>query len=560
MKKVSVEKMRKWTRILAAFLSLLMLLSLAACGATADSVVKNLLDAKNADIIRQKSYKTPEEFYRAVEMRRAKEIMGLVDGSANLETLASDALFLQNDLTVSFHQDALDRDTMSSLTNLAGTDLSWIRSAGLSFTTGKTDQLDSLGAALRFNGQDIVSANVVLDSLNSLAYVTVPELNSQYFTANLSDTMRSLLGARVSSAQVSEALSGSWFAPAQVFGLIEKYYGVALDNITKIQVENGTVSANGVSCKCSVASVKLNGDDLLRIAKACLTSAGGDTELEELVYNFLQVSGNYSDSALSFHRSYQDTLEKASNTLNYANSDWIPYNAEMTVYIDAKGEILGRRLDLQRGEQHLIFSFLTARDGSKLGVEFEAGSNYLTDSVNSQAFIRVIGGGNYASSGKLQGTFQVSFYELEAYDGRHDETDMALGTLSADGTIDRDGFIGELVLAPSPELMDQLSEELDLNYAPEPIARLIRSMSLAIVNKSEGDSTSFALSLRTDGKDLLDLSFSSVPVKAFPIEIPDAPVDLNTWTRSLGFASLNAILNNLSAAGVPNALMNSILR
>lgn len=555
--------MKKWARFLAAFLSLLMLLSLAACGASAEDVVKNLLGVKNADVIRQKDYKTPEEFYRAVELRRAKEHIGMLTGAANLETISAEKIYLQNDLTVVLNQDALDRDVLNTLTQLAGMDLSWMKSAGVSIAAGRQDNLGVLNAVIRLNDKDIISANAVLDNAASTAYVAVPELSDQYFTIDLSDAANSLLGAHVDSSSVSGVLSGSWIDPVQVTALIERYYGVALDNITKIQVNAGNVAVGGVSCKCSVAEVTLEGEDFMRIAKACLTEAQNDTQLEEILYNALTMAGSYSGSPLSFHSEYLDTLSKALSSLDKVSFIDIPITARMTVYIDAKGEILGRKVVVQRDSEQIVFSFLTARDGTKLGVEGElgfyaSGSGTVGSNDAYQSSLFITGSGSYASSGKLQGEFQLRVYRHNAYDDINDDFDMPIGVVSADGTLGRDGFIGELILTPSEILKNMYIN--NVYNPPESVQRLINSLSLAIVNKSGGDKTNLTLSLRSDGKDLLSVSFVQAPAKALNFSIPANASDFRTWTGSLGFASLSALLNNLSAAGVPNSVLNSIGR
>ena len=69
--------MKRWTRVLAILLSLLMLLSLSACGEkAADPIVRELI-GEDANAILLKNFESPLEYYRAVEQRRAQELMSI---------------------------------------------------------------------------------------------------------------------------------------------------------------------------------------------------------------------------------------------------------------------------------------------------------------------------------------------------------------------------------------------------------------------------------------------------------------------------------------------------
>ena len=201
--------MKKWTRILAALLSLLMMLSLAACGSSVDSVVKNLL-GKDADAIRQKDFQSPEEFYRAVEMRRMQEALGLTTGAANLDTFSADKLFLQNDLIVKLDLGVLDKGVQDLLRDSAGMDLSWAKSVGLSMTTGKQDYLNAMNLSVRVNDTDVVQGKVVIDNAGGNIYASVPELSEKAFSVNMNDTLRNLIGYRVDASGLCPLPPRSW--------------------------------------------------------------------------------------------------------------------------------------------------------------------------------------------------------------------------------------------------------------------------------------------------------------------------------------------------------------
>ena len=551
--------MKKWTRILAALLSLLMMLSLAACGSSVDSVVKNLL-GKDADAIRQKDFQSPEEFYRAVEMRRMQEALGLTTGAANLDTFSADKLFLQNDLIVKLDLGVLDKGVQDLLRDSAGMDLSWAKSVGLSMTTGKQDYLNAMNLSVRVNDTDVVQGKVVIDNAGGNIYASVPELSEKAFSVNMNDTLRNLIGYRVDASGLTSAMAGSLPSPTQILGLVEQYYQIALDNLSKISLSEGSVTANGVECPCTVANVTIDGAEMLNVAKAGLTQLMNDEQVKEIAYQIARLGGE-SVSSIEFSKEYTSDLQEMLDELRETDPSNIPVSARMSVYIDAKGEILGRRIEiLNNGERVALISFLTARNGDNLGVELEIG-RYSANSyydMSSETTIRLIGGGKYSASGKLSGDFQLSYSSKSRYGDTRSENAAPIGTIHMDGTLGRDGFVGEMVLTPSEETFQAITEEL--YGAPEEVTRLIRSLSLAIVNKSSGDKADLSLVLRTNGKDLLSLAFTEAPIKPFEITLPTDAVDLDTWTDSLGIASLNTILNKLAEAGIPNSILNMVGR
>ena len=115
--------MKRWTRMLAILLSLMMLLSLTACGEKpADPLVRELLGDETMAIV-QKDYPSPLEYYRAVEQRRAQELMSIGNLAAFTTPYASG--FAQADMTLRQDQSALSQDLLDRVTEQLGFDLSW---------------------------------------------------------------------------------------------------------------------------------------------------------------------------------------------------------------------------------------------------------------------------------------------------------------------------------------------------------------------------------------------------------------------------------------------------
>ena len=556
--------MKKQTRILSLILALLMLLSLAACGGSAERVVSDLL-GQDASAIRQKDFASPQEFYRAVEQRRADELMGITLGNPYLQKNTGDNVYAQTDLNLSLDQSVLDPALLEMITNEAGMDLSWFKGLGLSLLSGRSGKLAQITGALRINDKDVIHGDYVMDQNTMNMYVAVPELNEEYFSANLLDLMRSNTGVALDAEELSKLSSGVLANPAALKDLLSRYYGLVLENIQNVELAEGSVAASGISCKCLVATVRLEGQDILNVAKGVLNAASTDTQIEELAYSLARLSGSFRGSSDDFHSEYGASIRNALDRLNETKAEDIKAKVLMTVYIDGKGEILGRRVEIQSDEEtSYILSLLTARDGDKLGLEGEINyhSSYSYSfgdnsySWENQTVVTLKGTGSYSSSGKLSGDFLLSMSMLSDYNGDRDFNSYDLFTVKADGTICREGFLGEILLTPCSSLLDRIAEELE--DAPAELMNLIRSLSISIVNKSGTSRLDWRMTLRSGDKDLLSVTMTQNPVNAFDIKVPASSVQLNEWKRSIGIASLNTIMNNLRDAGVPASLLNGL--
>jgi hypothetical protein len=548
--------MKKWTRLLAILLMLGMLLSLAACGSKdADKVVRELVN-DDADVILLKDFGSPKEYYRAVEQRRADELQGLLLGNALVQNTSAQNAFAQSELRLSLDQSVLSQDLLDLITQLAGMDVSWAKSLSLGVSTGRSGDLSQSSLVLRINDADIIHMDMVTDTKSMTEYIAIPELNEAYFSMNLAE-MLSQSGAGLSADEALELLSGySGQNTVDQFGLLLRYYKLVLDNVDKVEVTEGTVSVGGISCSCNIAKVTIEAEDMERIANAVLDAAAQDKDMEALVYRTMKLSNSFRGSEEDFHAKYQELIEEAREDYKDLEDDG---SILMTVYIDEKGEILGHSIEgLSEGEPVMRISFLTARDGDKIGAEVEFSTHNKYSSWENETVVKASGSGTYSSdSGKITGSYLVTYHEMEDYQGKKSEKDLELFNVNMDVTLGKEGMLGEILLTPCDDLINLALEEL--SGAPAPVTDLVRSLSLALVNKSGDGKVDSSVILRTDGKDLLTLSLTAAPAEAYEISVPADVVDMDTWSQSIGYSAIGTLMNNLRNAGVPNSVFNSLL-
>ena len=535
--------MKRWTRMLAILLSLMMLLSLTACGEKpADPLVRELLGEETMAIV-QKDYPSPLEYYRAVELRRAAELMSI--GDLARFTAPFEGGFAQADVLLSLDQSALSQDLRDRVTEQLGFDLSWFKSLGIGFTAGREEKLGQANITLRLNDTDLIDLNGIVDRDAGKLYLSVPLLNADWMGLDLEDLAVAGGGALADAGELASAMN---FTPEELSDLVTRYHELLLNSVEKVDITEGSVTAGELENKCSIASVKLEGEDLLRVAKVFVDAAAEDPTVEKLVFCYEYSSGAFTDSFAYFHEHYLDLIAQAREKLeNTTPADMNNAAVAMDVYIDAKGEILGRRLDLQEaGESRFLFSYLTARDGDKLGLEAELGS------ADEEA-VKLSGSGTFTQEGKLNGSFLISAADPDAESAEL----LPFFTANVDGTLGKDGFLGNAELIPTPEALDKACAALE--GSPAELLDLVRSLTLFVSNNSAPGKLDLRYILRTEGKDLLTVSATGSAAEPFAITVPEDTVDPSTWAGSLGLGTIGTILNKLSEAGVPSSIFNGLL-
>ena len=549
--------MKKMSKLLAVVLALGMLLSLGACG------FQTQIPGLELTAVRSQDFDSPAEYYHAVELRQAEGLLTLVNLALEAPAAPVSELFGQSELTLTLDQTALKQDLLDLITQAAGMDLSWAKSIGLATVVGLKDQLAQVNYAVRVNGGDVIHVEAQADLAASDVYVRVPELSEQAFSLNLNEYFRQTYGM-----DLNELLSRlTILDPIACKDILVRYFPLVINAIEKVEVTEGSVTAGGVESACNIADVTVDGEAIIAVARAVLTTARDDGTVESLVYNILQQNGSFTGSAEEFHAAYTQRIDEVLKSADEADPEEAPFGLHMTVYIDAEGNILGRTLEvLSEDELQALISFLTAADGSTTGLEVEIGSynsnsytyNGNTTSWEYQTVVRLSGSSTVSAlTGGITGEYVMSLYELSDYNGDRDELAMDLFTAKLDGSLGLTGFQGELLLTPSEDLMNKLLDEL--YGAPQPIIDLVQSLTLAFVVGGDEQQADCAAILRSDGADLLTLRITASPAEAFDISLPAQSITPDEWSNSLGAASLNAVINNLVAAGVPTEFLNAVL-
>ena len=543
--------MKKTGRLLAILLALGMLLSLGACGFSTEPV-------------QQEDYDSPLEYYRAVETRNAQDLMAVGQLLALTKSSQSQS-FSQGELLLALDQSVLDPYVLSLLNQAVGMDMSWLRSLGIGFLAGQDGDLAQENLTLRVNGTDIANLETVIDKANLFEYFTVPEISSTSLGLDLADLFTSRTS--LTPDELKALFSGEFLTPEDAIELLARYYGVVLSNVEQVELSSGsTVNVGGVEAPCTVATVTIDGEAMLKIAKSVLATARYDQKLEKLIFLGYRLTNNYYGDETRFHADYDNRIQQLINDLDDTDPADIDGTLIMHVAIDDNGNILGRGIEvISEGETVGRFSYMAVSDGTNIGIGagfsvVSSGTGYYSDppySWRDETTMTFEGSASYSPvTGSVTGNFLVSMYNNSDYNGQVDELAMDLFTLDLNASIDENGLQGEVLLTPCDDLMNKLLEELD--DAPQPIVDLVKSLTLAFVIHGENGAADCAWILRSNGSDLLSLSLTTSQAEPFAITVPADVADPDAWINSLGVASLNPIIVNLQNAGVPDELINAL--
>ena len=147
-------------------------------------VVFNLSSIKNAA---KRTFSSPENYYHWVEKNTAKEAAGTV--SSIYANYFLDALKVYNMGTsaeVSVELDEAGQD-MLSLAGAAGVDLSWFKSASLTYEGYSKDNVMEMKYGLTMEKKNVLSADLIVDMAEEAVYLAIPELSKTYIGVDVSE-------------------------------------------------------------------------------------------------------------------------------------------------------------------------------------------------------------------------------------------------------------------------------------------------------------------------------------------------------------------------------------
>lgn len=347
---------------------------------------------------------SPEKYYAWVEKENTKEFAKIFE---------EDNTSKSSNVTISFD---LNKESLNSL---VGSSLDEI----LGFTLPSKYEINQKSAVIddytAVNQKYIIDGNELLNynayQKDDSIYYQFPELSSSYISADLNELMSMMMQdvdeeneqvANIMSEIMSSALNGDEILSNEdLKTLYERYSTIFINNIKTVdRSKSVTCEAGGVSCKLTKLSAHIDEGTLYAFAKDALTELENDEIAIKLATENFGITKEVYTSSIS-------EINKMIGKYNFSGGDDIII---MNVFVDNKGNVVGRTFDLIEGEETIAtLGYNFTANGSSCGMSFFA------EADNERYFID----GNFKkSSGKYTGTINVSDkFEMDVKDFCADE-------------------------------------------------------------------------------------------------------------------------------------------
>lgn len=485
----------------------------------------------------RKTFYSPEKYYQYVEKQQIKDAAAMVSDIYNnriKDTRDPDNFSIDSRIKVELGESGQD---MISLLGLAGVDLSWLDSVQLAVnaSSSKQDTMSS-GMEAYLNGDKLISANIILDLAENAVYLQSPELSDNYLGMETElDDLSAMINSGMTSSEVPQKLKEIFdqFPDRKtVERLLIKYGNLALKCIDDVDMgKNVTLKAEGVSQKCTKLTVTLDDETFQTILENILKEAVKDKELEKVIRNAASLDETLD--ADEIYEAFQASLENSLDYLSFRTGSEI----EMCIWVDNKGEVKGRTIEMDYGFSKNSIEFFMPQKGKHFGYELSAKTDGISVSLE---------GSGKRSGDKLSGDFQVKYNGAGL-------VDIAVKNYNTKKA--KEGYVnGSFTVSPSSALMSLI-----------PGIDFIGRSSLEMNLKQAKDDLSLAMTVIYDDERLGTLQVDSKIGNGKKAKIPrqkdviwaEDDEDIEEYLETIDWDSF---ISKLEDAGAPSFAVNYLER
>lgn len=505
----------------------------------------------------RKTFSSPDEYYRYVEMQAAEEMTGHM---ANIySNLLERSSYTDRSLSLDITAE-MSKDGQRMAESLLGYDLEWLQnvSAGLDFNS--KDKLLQLSFETALGGQNIVSGDFMADLEKGQYFLKIPELSDKYISIDYEE----LTG--YNTAGMWGFFEQDYAAAAPDKELAEKlltsYMITALECIKNVEMESDELYAGDLARTCTKLTVTLDEDTLQDVVKAVCKRAVEDEELKKLIIsmaeaqiayvkrqfqsiyeNYYAEMGVYDDfddfwdermgdvKAEYLYDEFQESLEAALDEIDELSMDG---KLKMNIWVDNKGNIVGRELGISTDYDKITVFYKMVKEGRRFA--YEAG--YDDDYGKAE-----LTGEGTASGDTLTGEFVL------AADGKEL---LIISTKGLDTESLKDGFLnGSLTFSMGDDALSAFKDEYGLSLRTEYALRLDSSM--------KKDEENMVLTLLKDEAELVSFDITAKAGKGSKVTVPSGKqvkeiADEEALADWMLNADWDSLLKNLDKAGLDSEL------
>ena len=410
-------------------------------------------------------------------------------------------------------------------------DFSFLSKVGLNMEYGIAGDMMKSDLALMLSNKKIATVSMIMNMADSIVYMAIPELNGTYIEVDMGDMGMGEIGMGSSSVvgmagQLAEIME---YLPSEELmnKLINRYMEAALKALDNVERETVTLECDDLEQECTALSIKVYQSDVFEVAKAVLTVAKDDKDIETVLDGISELAGEDLYPQVSeMIEYYLEMIEEASED----DMDDETY-VELITYINDDHEIIGAKLDGNAWNEGDMY-FYTVTEGNTFA--FEA--------VLEPADVEITGEGTN-KSGKIDAEFTLTVQGMDI---------VVLAV--EDWMVSGDTVNGTLRIEPTADTLDMIMG----GVSGLPFADIALEIKLTNV---DADSGSIELNILGNDALVVGLVMELKMTSAGSIKEPSNAISaddyeaLQEWLMDM---NADTILSNLRSAGVPSDLVDML--
>ncbi|MCH5274338.1 MAG: zinc-ribbon domain-containing protein [Lachnospiraceae bacterium] len=473
-----------------------------------------------------KTFSSPEKYYQYVESKNAEEMAEIMASYyGNYVDSAKNAFNTTYNTSVSVEIGEAGKDLLE-LSGLLGVDLSWLESASLSGGVTLNDDKMSINLAVGVNKDNLMSLITLFNVDEGEAYLQIPELTSTYIGIEIDDySYDDFLDEWEEMKEVYVETFDSLPSEAGLEKLLAKYMKIALGAIEDVEKKDKTLKVEGVEQKCTALIITIDADTMADILEAILDEAEDDKELEKFIVVLAEAMDEDGDD---LYDELIDGLEYMQKSLSRVRSS---EEIVMTVYVDGKGSVVGREIEID----DVTISLLMPEKGKNFGYEFSVEERGVSFSVT---------GSGKKSGNKIDGDFRVRYNGMTMLNITTDDLNLKTlkrGMLNGKLEVSLGSGIGTLLASSAPGMS------------------LLQDISFSLDAKTTENSYEYKLGIVYDDGDIGTITVSGEQKKASNIKLPNSKDviyvederDLEEWAEEIDW---DKVISKLEKTDLPRSV------
>ena len=496
---------------------------------------------------------TPEQTLKSAYKNNIDEFVDNLDmfyeNSDEINLSSIQSMTTQLDISVE-----LSDMLLTLLNSMTESEMSWewLNDASIHLSETMNDNKMNMDVALGFKEKQLISANAVMDMAAGDVFVAIPLLTAKYLKISAEDM------SDVSLPDMNQGADLSKILPEQkvLEDLIYKYFDLIMQSITEVEKVDATITAGGISQKCSALEFTLTQRQVADLIINVLTEAKQDNDLKNIIYSAAEyilsmqgdmqsmtVDGEVPYSADEAYAEFVDGCNDAIENLNESIASGEVTDEIMVSisnFVGSGTDIIGLDAKLTADEDSLHVFIGTAENGDDVGIQL-----YAEDYIGTKLFEFV--GKSSEIKDVLSGSYEL-LIEGES---------MLFIDLENMQTSKKGYASGSITLSPSSGLITLIQDEMGMDSTSSVAGVALSAMSLKLDFEQTGDeSIKTVIHVLSGRSDYIAITLDATVSEPEDVVIPtDFTEDEDAWAAEFDYSALLAQVEN---SGLPSHIVELI--